>query len=456
MMTLYFRIIQPKIDHLFQRRKYNLQQVLDQLLKKLAVLGDVRDLSRQIVQTLVETFYAEGAVLLLLDEKTQSYLPFETAGKISPVTFPVHDDFIESMKKYRGIVESEAIQHHPAFIEVKKPAESFFARTGAVISIPLSTGYQFVGLIYLGPKRNLQEYTSLDIQLLEKLRIESAIALSNALLYDRVMRLNFEMTELNAQLEERVQARTTELETANQQLQESNLKIEGADRAKTQFLTNISHELRTPLNSVIGFSKILLKKIDGPLTEKQEEDLNAIYQSGIHLLGLISDLLDLSKIEAGKMDLFKEKIDLGEVVRGVMVTAQALVKGKEVELKTEVDSRLSLICGDALRVRQVVLNLVSNAIKFTELGEVTVRAERRGNYAVISVRDTGCGIRDEDQGRLFQEFLQVNAASHPKKEGTGLGLAISKKLVELHGGEIWIESRLEEGSTFSFTLPVDA
>ena len=451
LMTVYYQTIQPKIDHLFQRRKYNLQQVLDQLLERMAVLGDLRELSRQVLHTLVETLYAKQATLLLGDEKSQNYHPLETAGEASGVVLPADDPLIEWVRHHPGTIEADVVEQEPAYAEIKEAARSFFTRTGSVVCVPLSTGHEFIGLIHLGEKTNLKSYTDLDLKFLDKLRVEAAIALSNATLYDRVMRLNTELTGLNAQLEEKVRDRTVELERANRQLSDSNQKISEADRMKSKFLANMSHELRTPLNSIIGFSKVMLKGIEGPLTDPQRVDLEAIHKSGQHLLGLISDLLDLSKIEAGKMDLRVEEVDLRELVHGVLSTAQALSAGKQIELKQEVGVSLPRVWGDGTRLRQVVLNLVSNAIKFTDRGEVEVRAEQRGAYVVVSVRDTGCGIKTEDQGKLFEEFRQLDGG---RRGGTGLGLAISKKFVELHGGEIWVESRPGEGSTFAFSLPV--
>jgi signal transduction histidine kinase len=447
---LYYKTIQPRIDHLFQRRKYDLQRVLDRLLERMAVLGDRGALSEQIAETLTQTLYAGHVVFWFSNTQGELYSP---GGETPPGTpgLPADDPFIEWVRRHPGVVESGSVENVPAYAEVREAARSYFARTGGAVCVPLSTGYEFVGLIDLGAKTNLKPYNELDLQLLEKLRVEAAIALSNASLYDRVMRLNGALTELNAQLEEKVQARTSDLEAANAQLSESNQRIAEADRMKTRFLANMSHELRTPLNSIIGFSKVMLKGIDGPLTPKQREDLEAIHHSGSHLLGLISDLLDLSKIEAGKMELNVTLVGLGELTRGVMSTAAALVKEKGVELRVEIDPDLPGVKGDAMRLRQVVLNLVSNAIKFTERGEVAVCAERRGAYVVVSVRDTGCGIRPEDQGGLFQEFRQLGGGP---KGGSGLGLVISKRLIQLHGGEIWVESLLGEGSTFAFSLPL--
>jgi len=232
-----------------------------------------------------------------------------------------------------------------------------------------------------------------------------------------------------------------------------------ADRLKTQFLANMSHELRTPLNSIIGFSRVILKGIDGPVNETQEQDLKAIHGAGLHLLGLINDILDVSKIEAGKMDLTFGEVDLKEIVRGVMSTAVALVKEKSIELRTELPDDLPMIQADSIRVRQILINLVANAAKFTDQGIVLVTArpidEAGEREILVSVEDTGPGIALVDQAKLFEPFSQVDASPTRKTGGTGLGLSICRHLVELHGGTIWVESTPGEGSIFYFTLPVE-
>lgn len=246
---------------------------------------------------------------------------------------------------------------------------------------------------------------------------------------------------------------------SNQLTQNALAEMREADRLKTQFLANMSHELRTPLNSIIGFSRVILKGIDGPITPQQEEDLKAIYNAGQHLLGLINDVLDLSKIEAGKVELAFGEVELKEILRGVMSTAEGLVKGKPIELITDIPDELPKITADSIRLRQVLLNLVSNAVKFTERGQIGVSARTIDSGGrpeiVVAVFDTGPGIAPDDQRKLFEPFSQVDTSPTRKTGGTGLGLSICRHLVELHGGRIWVESVPGEGSTFAFTLPVE-
>jgi signal transduction histidine kinase/ActR/RegA family two-component response regulator len=233
-----------------------------------------------------------------------------------------------------------------------------------------------------------------------------------------------------------------------------------ADQLKSQFLANMSHELRTPLNSIIGFSRVILKGIDGPITELQQQDLAAIYNSGQHLLNLINDILDLSKIEAGKMELnFEENVNIADLISSVMSTVSGLVKDKPIKLYRELASDLPGVRADPLKVRQVLLNLLANAAKFTEQGSITINARLQPGVdhqleILISVTDTGTGISPEDRNKLFQPFSQVDASATRKTGGSGLGLSISRHLVEMHGGRIGVESEAGKGSTFYFALPV--
>jgi CheY-like chemotaxis protein/two-component sensor histidine kinase len=216
----------------------------------------------------------------------------------------------------------------------------------------------------------------------------------------------------------------------------------------------MSHELRTPLNSIIGFSRVMLKGIDGPLTQEQADDLDSIHNSGHHLLALINSILDMSKIEAGKIELTFEEVHLHDILDAVISTTRALVKDRPIELVTRVERDLPSVWADAQRVRQVLLNLMSNASKFTEEGSISLQAEVGAEYVTLSVTDTGIGIDPEAQSRLFIPFQQVDGSMTRRAGGTGLGLAISRSFVEMHGGEIKVESEPGKGSMFAFTLPI--
>ena len=239
-----------------------------------------------------------------------------------------------------------------------------------------------------------------------------------------------------------------------QEAREARGQAEAANQAKSEFLANMSHELRTPLNAIIGFSEVLSERMFGEINDKQAEYLSDILESGRHLLSLINDILDLSKIEAGRMELEPSDFDLPRAIENTLTLVRERVQRRGIALGHTVDKRLGMIHGDERKVRQVLLNLLSNALKFTpEGGRIDVQAALRDGVAEVSVTDTGVGISPEDQEAIFEEFRQVGTAAQ-KVEGTGLGLAISRKFVELHGGTIRVTSQLGKGSTFIFTLPL--
>jgi signal transduction histidine kinase len=246
-----------------------------------------------------------------------------------------------------------------------------------------------------------------------------------------------------------------ELQRALAQAQgQARAAADAANQAKSEFLANMSHELRTPLNAIIGFSEVLSERMFGEINEKQAEYLADIQESGRHLLSLINDILDLSKIEAGRMELEPSDFDLPSAIEHSLILVRERAQRRGIGLGHTVDEQLGMIHADERKLKQVLLNLLSNALKFTpEGGRIDVRAALRDGVAEVSVTDTGIGISPEDQEAVFEEFRQVGTASK-KVEGTGLGLAISKKFIELHGGKIWVTSQVGTGSTFTFTLPL--
>jgi signal transduction histidine kinase len=250
-----------------------------------------------------------------------------------------------------------------------------------------------------------------------------------------------------------------ELTRINHRLVEANEQIREADRLKSEFVATISHELRTPLNTIIGFAKFMLNGMAGPVNEMQRTDLTAIYSSGQHLLALVNDILDLSKIEAGKVTLDKERLDIHEITAGIISSAIALIGEKPVELREEIASDVPPIFADRHRVRQIILNLVSNAAKFTERGRIILRvkpvAENGRRFILCEVEDTGIGISPEHTAIIFEPFRQLDSSSGRRAQGTGLGLPISRRLAELHGGRLWVKSELGTGSTFYCLLPVE-
>ncbi|HZM20789.1 MAG TPA: ATP-binding protein, partial [Anaerolineales bacterium] len=249
------------------------------------------------------------------------------------------------------------------------------------------------------------------------------------------------------ELEQRIAARTEELAAAMVRAQES-------DRLKSAFLASMSHELRTPLNSIIGFTGVILQGLAGPLNEEQTKQLNMTRDSARHLLALINDVLDISKIEAGQLVILKRPFDMRQAIESALRIVQPLAQKKNLPLATSIGTGVSTVDNDRRRVEQVLINLVNNAIKFTERGEVSIECQIRNGWLETSVHDHGIGIKAEDMGRLFKPFQQIETGLARSHEGTGLGLSICKHLVKAMGGEITVESQWGVGSSFKFTLPL--
>jgi signal transduction histidine kinase len=239
-----------------------------------------------------------------------------------------------------------------------------------------------------------------------------------------------------------------------QEIEDKSRQLEVASQHKSQFLANMSHELRTPLNAILGYTELMTDGAYGEPSEKMIGVLKRLEANGRHLLGLINDVLDLSKIEAGQPVLELSNYSIQDIAQTVRSTLEPLASDKKLGFKVEVTPRLPSGRGDGRRLTQVLINLVGNAIKFTDAGEVSIKAESNGGVFHVTVRDTRPGISVADQAKLFQEFRQADNAITRKKGGTGLGLAISKRIIEMHGGRIWVESQPGQGSTFAFTLPV--
>jgi signal transduction histidine kinase len=272
--------------------------------------------------------------------------------------------------------------------------------------------------------------------------------------YLQLQALTSELERSNKELEDKIADRTEELRKSNVALREAVKKAQEADRLKSEFIANVSHELRTPLNSIIGFSKVLMSGIDGEITDTQRVDLSAIYNSGRHLLEIINSILELSKIEAGKMELHITTFDLVPIVSEIVTASQTLVMGKNVKIESRFDGTIPVIEADVTKIRQIIFNLVSNAAKFTEQGSITIRLRADQARVAVSVVDTGIGIDKDHVDAIFERFRQVDGSTTRKAGGTGLGLSIAKRFVEMHGGDLRVDSKLGKGSVFTMIIPI--
>jgi signal transduction histidine kinase len=281
--------------------------------------------------------------------------------------------------------------------------------------------------------------------IIERYQDDTALMVQHILALDKILNLDMQLG---------IQSYYVHYQDSMDILRELNLKIGAASTAKSLFLANMSHEFRTPLNAIIGFTEVLQDQIPGPLNKDQLEYLGDIHDSGKLLLRLINDVLDLSKVEAGRLELFYESFPIAQMVRETITALRGLAEKKGLQLRINLPPDLGLITADQIRFKQVLYNLLSNAVKFTDQGEITVSAQLENQQLHLTVSDTGIGIRAQDMDRIFVEFSQVDASHSRRFEGTGLGLALSRRLVEAHGGRIWVESSIGVGSVFHIVLPL--
>lgn len=341
------------------------------------------------------------------------------------------------------IVAPRRVANFP-FIVTPVVADTIYLKTWlrALYSIWLIAILNLI-LLFIFIKMILNRNQQIHNELIQISKAESALRESQKIIENQ-----------NLELDSKVRERTLELEKNQIRLQESNLLLENANRHKSEFLANMSHELRTPLNSIIGFSELLKEKIFGDINPKQTEYVKNIYNSGKHLLDLINDILDLSKIESGEVNVFREIFSLNKAIQSCVAIVSERVKKNKLKLHVYISEGENLIYADERKMKQILLNLLTNAVKFTpEGGEIVVQAESTEDGIQVIVKDSGIGIDPKDQEKIFEEFKQVENNYTRKLEGTGLGLAIVKRLIDLQHGWLKLDSALGEGSSFTFFIP---
>ncbi|MCP4195353.1 MAG: GAF domain-containing protein, partial [Planctomycetaceae bacterium] len=386
---------------------------------------DLETVLTSIVRHAVQLSKADAGTIYEFDETEQVFIP--------QINYGVSDEFIQAMHESKQRVGDKTVlgqsakkrlpEQNPDLVNVPNYPISYMKQSDfrAQLALPLLRQDRLIGGLVVRRKA-AGEFPAPVVDLLQTFAAQSALAIHNARLF--------------------------------REIEEKGRELEIANKHKSEFLANMSHELRTPLNAILGYTELILDNIYGNVPEKIQEVLKRLQKSGRHLLSLINDVLDLSKIEAGQLTLSLNDYSMQEVVHTVVNSVKSLAEEKNLALKVSVSPDLTVGKGDQQRIAQVFLNLVGNAIKFTEDGEVKVEVTSSNSKFFVAVSDTGPGLSAADQQRIFEEFHQADSSSTRKKGGTGLGLSISKKIVEMHGGRIWVGSTLGKGSTFRFTLPV--
>ena len=418
--------VDDRIQRLTFSKRQGCYETLLQLSKRMSSILNFNELVDTLVHGLVRGIPGTHATLMIHDPATGAFLNYreETTLEEGSAVESIRADspIVQWLTSVEGLLVKEEVKLNPRIARYFETAEGELEAIKAALIVPLKVENKLNGILLLGEKLSGEIYDDQELDMLLLLATQAAISLENARLYEN--------------------------------LATSNARLLEASRLKSQFLANMSHELRTPLNSIIGFSKVLLNRLDGELTERQEAYVSSVHNSSRHLLDLINSILDFSRIEAGRFEIRSERIDLLDVVEECMETSTPLVRDKRVKLEKDVPVELPAVHGDRMRIKQVLLNLISNAIKFTHAGRVLVQVRPEADVVHVSVADTGIGISPADLQRLFEPFQRLDNPLAQQADGTGLGLAISKKFVELHHGRIWAESRESQGSTFHFTLPL--
>ena len=410
-------------------------QALVQSVEELKALGeisqavgstlDLEAVLTSIVGHAVQLSKADAGTIYEFDEIEQVFVP--------RINYGVSTEFIETMRESRFRVGDKTVLGQAALKQapdqildiVNAPdyARSHLRKAGfrSLLALPLLRKDRLIGGLVVR-RRAAGEFSAPVVDLLQAFAAQSSLAIHNARLFNEI--------------------------------EEKGRELEVVNKHKSEFLANMSHELRTPLNAILGYTELIVDNIYGDVPEKIREVLGRLEKNGRHLLGLINDVLDLSKIEAGRLTLSLNEYSMGEVIETVFNSVEALAAEKKLDLKIRDHTNHAIGKGDEQRIAQVLLNLLGNAIKFTEKGGVRVESAVSNESFLVSVSDTGPGLSETDQKRIFEEFQQADGSSTRKKGGTGLGLSIAKKIVEMHRGCIWVESTLGKGATFKFKIPV--
>lgn len=404
------------------RSKYNWREIFIRYGSKLASLSNREEAYKTLLTTIVDLSGAESASILVFEEDLKQYVLKEHLG-ITPLSFSIasHHPIVNWFREEAKPITKQQLLKDPQFTILRAAGLNFFTEWHAEISFPLIAEKKFLGVFNLGSKGE-KFFDSEDIELFSALISLGSVVIENSDLYETLLKQNQKLAEMS--------------------------------RLKTQFVSNITHELRTPIHGILGLADLLLEDNEHTLSLDHRRYLEMIRGSGDSLLELVDHILDLTKYQSGLINLNVKKINLKRVILETAEKFQEEFQKQESEFSLDWPDSIPDIYGDENEIRVLIRDLIGNAIKFTHHGQVTISSQRAGEMLKVCVQDTGVGIEETDQPSIFEEFRQVDGNMNRSFGGSGLGLAIAKKIVDLHGGRIWVESKKGTGSYFYFTLPL--
>jgi signal transduction histidine kinase len=415
-----------------QRRQF-FQEQYNQSVTELISATDLEKTLGHVLAILCEAADAEIGIVFLLSPEEKMLVPFASHNVDGPLlSFELGTGLVGSVAREKKRLISGDI---PAKFPFKiRKTQDLEVLPKVILAQPLLHGDQLLGVLLLGGMAN---FPAESLDLAGRVSVQIALAIVNAMTLQRAVDL------------------ARELKYKSEALKKRFVDLEKAHRARSVFLAGVSHELKTPLHAILGFAQVLQRKSHGPLTPRQEEYVQYIHKNGEHLLTLINDILDLSRIESGSVELTPEDINITAVLDECVRSLRPLARQRSLRISMQCGSEIPALRADRAKIKQVVFNLLSNAIKFSPAGgtiRLRVESGEYGDEIRVAVQDSGPGIPPEEQERIFEPFVRL--PEQEPREGTGLGLAIARRLVELHGGRIWVDSTPGKGSTFSFSLPV--
>lgn len=404
------------------RSSYDYEKFFQTLMLQLMSLDHTEENLSGILKTILNIVDSKNGSLFLFHDSSKAFQLKNWVGEKPLIMNVTHDfEFILFLQEFSEIVFKDELKNNGRYLDIKNAALHYFTQLSSIAVIPLLIKGQWVGFLNIGRSQSIKEFGEGERALFKVIGYWLTQFISNSLLFE--------------------------------QIKNQNKKLEEVNELKNQLMANVTHELRTPLHGIIGLTDVLLDGADGPLVEDQKRHLEMVKEAGNSLLEIVNNMLSLIKVEASKGEIEVKRLYLSQIVTDVASLFEGILRSKENRLYSEIDKNLA-IYGNEDQIRTLLMNLVGNAAKFTDRGEIVIQAGRSGQMVKVCVKDNGIGIAKNDQAVIFEEFRQADGTITRSYGGTGLGLAIAKRIVQIHGGRIWVDSQPGQGSEFYFTLPL--